>query len=104
MLVDREVPVDRRVWLVIPEYKGRLAFRVNPVTRELMGTTEQQAQGEMPDPLVMVAQMGIKDHLLLAPHLLTPEILEPSPEVPEDQVILGVAELAETEVRGIPGR
>ena len=58
----------------------------------------------MLDPLVMVAQAGTKDHLLLDPHLLIPEILEHSPEVPEDQVILGVAELAETEVRGIPGR
>ena len=104
VLVDQEVLVDRRVWPVIPEYKGRPAFPVNPVTRELMETTEQQAQGEMPDPLVMAAQAGTKDHLLLVPHLLTPEILEPSPEVPEDRVILAVAVLVAMGVRVIPGR
>ena len=104
VLVDQEVLVDRRVWPVIPEYRGRLAFPVNPVTRELMETTEQQGQGEMPDPLVMAVQAGTKDHFLLAPHLLIPEIRELSPEVPEDRAILAVAVLVAMEVQVIPGR
>jgi hypothetical protein len=58
----------------------------------------------MLDPLVMVAQAGTKDHLLLALHLLIPEILEPSPEVPEDRAILAVEVLAAMGARVIPGR
>lgn len=40
MLVDQEGLVDRRVWRVILDYRAGRAFLVNPVTRELMGTTE----------------------------------------------------------------
>lgn len=54
--------------------------------------------------MVMVAQAGTKDHLLLALHLLIPEILEPSPEVPEDRAILAVEVLAAMGARAIPGR